>query len=142
MWVRSYWLVDAVSVKLGAFIAYSALGEIHISQQPMLVDLTTRPVPRGKIDVGAGRSHIVLAKRSFLKFGVLEVTSAGFINFKYVVYLVPYWFIMVLVMIWPCCQLKSWLIRKQRAGYCVRCGYDLRASTKICPECGLILKSV
>jgi hypothetical protein len=53
---------------------------------------------------------------------------------------VPYWLFIVLSAILP----ARWLIirrrwqRRQRAGLCRRCGYDLRATPDRCPECGNI----
>jgi hypothetical protein len=51
---------------------------------------------------------------------------------------VPDWFFVMLLAALP----ASWLvlkcreIRRKRAGLCVHCGYDLRATPVRCPECG------
>ena len=59
--------------------------------------------------------------------------------------LVPSWFLLFLLLITPAYWLTlhrgRW--RRQRlaaAGLCVRCGYDLRATTERCPECGTVIE--
>jgi hypothetical protein len=50
----------------------------------------------------------------------------------------PYWLILAASTVAPCLDvrrsLRAWKRRSQ--GLCLRCGYDLRASTERCPECG------
>lgn len=57
-------------------------------------------------------------------------------------YTVPAWAIIFPLLILPAFKLRT-LIRRQRriaAGRCVRCGYDLRASSGRCPECGTVVE--
>jgi hypothetical protein len=54
---------------------------------------------------------------------------------------VPYWSIVALASLLPACCLAKvpGVVRRRRRirrGLCVQCGYDLRASTDRCPECG------
>src|SRR5205807_10176516 len=48
----------------------------------------------------------------------------------------PYWFLTLAATAWP----LMWLVRRRPwvrpEGLCRQCGYDLRASTERCPECG------
>lgn len=51
---------------------------------------------------------------------------------------VPHWFAMLLCLPIPAWWLKHSLRKRSRVkrGICVKCAYDLRASTDKCPECG------
>ena len=55
----------------------------------------------------------------------------------------PHWFLVLVLLIAP---LRLSFVRLKgrsrfRAGRCVACGYDLRASPDRCPECGTTPKS-
>ncbi len=57
------------------------------------------------------------------------------------VYVAPHWFVALLFAALPAVRLRSILRtrrqnRRNRAGLCQHCGYDLRASPNRCPECG------
>jgi hypothetical protein len=55
--------------------------------------------------------------------------------------IVPCWSVILCTLLLPAQYVRGWLQRRrkkarQRAGLCVACGYDLRASKDRCPECG------
>jgi hypothetical protein len=52
--------------------------------------------------------------------------------------IMPHWFAMLPLLIAPgICAVQLMRQRRRRnLGLCLRCGYDLRASTERCPECG------
>jgi hypothetical protein len=50
---------------------------------------------------------------------------------------IPYWFIAVMALTPPALRARSFVgARTRRLGFCMRCGYDLRATPDRCPECG------
>jgi len=50
---------------------------------------------------------------------------------------VPYWLLLVTFSVSPVIVLARWLRRVYpRPGFCIKCGYDLRATPNRCPECG------
>ena len=55
----------------------------------------------------------------------------------------PHWLIVMLASIYPLLQIGLTVQRRRRptggARHCDSCGYDLRASTNRCPECGLVV---
>src|SRR5436190_192466 len=57
---------------------------------------------------------------------------------------IPHWLILLLTAPWPLWWLAKQrkLTRRQRAGLCVQCGYDLRASGDRCPECGTEIRGM
>ena len=67
------------------------------------------------------------------KFGGLKGPSGSLWNLQ-----IPYWFATAVLMVPP----AVWVVRtrrltkRRRIGLCRSCGYDLRASGDVCPECG------
>ena len=118
--------------------------------QPMIVT--------GKTVVIADAPATIYATSMYVNFGIHEwhgldwrsgamsksptTTSTGVMSMP----LVPYW---TMTMPWayalplPLILPLAWLIlrirtRKTPPGHCKNCGYDLRASSERCPECGTI----
>jgi hypothetical protein len=148
MWVRSYWRMDRVFydgaqtqqtlTSLRGRVQYSRRtgfprGESHwhfatsfapqwmmdmLPFQPwyqrMGFDFANRPVPSGP----AGASDLIV--------------------------MVPYWFLALLSAVLPVACIVQRIRRALRPppGHCQRCGYDLRASTDRCPECGTPVTSL
>jgi hypothetical protein len=54
----------------------------------------------------------------------------------------PHWFPLSILGIVPILWFRNWRRgRRPLAGYCARCGYDLRATPDRCPECGTVISS-
>jgi hypothetical protein len=53
---------------------------------------------------------------------------------------ISYWFPAVLTLVAPGIAFAGWIRRgrRQREGACRQCGYDLRATPRRCPECGVV----
>ncbi len=75
----------------------------------------------------------------FLGFGFAHLSSP----YRADVYVAPHWFFALLFAALPALRLRSILRtrrrnRRDRAGLCQHCGYDLRATPQggRCPECG------
>ena len=67
-------------------------------------------------------------------FRYIRQTSTGLRRWNVVL---PYWAILTLAAVLPAASLARRLMRAPVApGVCSNCGYDLRASTDRCPECG------
>ncbi len=62
------------------------------------------------------------------------LTASGGGDALYPVWIVPLWVPILLLAILPIMAMAR--RKKVPPGFCRRCGYDLRATTGICPECG------
>ncbi|HWE97016.1 MAG TPA: hypothetical protein VG269_23845 [Tepidisphaeraceae bacterium] len=68
--------------------------------------------------------------------GILTLTPQ--LITRYTVLALPYWFLVIVFGILPLGPFRAaWQRHKRRRrGLCLACGYDIRASTDRCPECG------
>lgn len=69
------------------------------------------------------------------RFGIYDYAASGELM---KIVSVPIWMPIALLLILPLARGRALWRRRQRlrAGLCVACGYDLRATTNLCPECG------
>jgi hypothetical protein len=69
-------------------------------------------------------------------------TSSGTVlqSFSIRVYSVPYWAVFAMILFLNCPIILLWRRTRIRiaAGCCQKCGYDLRATPDLCPECGTV----
>jgi hypothetical protein len=72
-----------------------------------------------------------------------DASTAEFFS-RLAVDLVPYWAVVLATLFLPLFWLLSYTLnwhdhrRRYRVGMCGNCGYDLRATPDLCPECGTI----
>jgi hypothetical protein len=153
LWMRSYWRFDTLAGSSGGlhssqtFEMQSSFGElgggIFESGPPL------RAVPEWQyLATSDPRGHTVKSwtrrlpwaqVASFLCFGYVENPVPG--NSFRAVYF-PHWFLAMLFAVLPSVRLRAILRtrRRNRAGLCPHCGYDLRATPERCPECGSAVK--
>jgi hypothetical protein len=76
-------------------------------------------------------------KKIWLKFGIVSASNAGGTEAIRGVAM-PHWFAAIALLVLPIIRSVKWFRhrRQVRAGCCAKCGYDLRASSGRCPECG------
>lgn len=76
---------------------------------------------------------------SWIQYLGFSYYKADFPVFKSHVFGVPFWFLAMLPLAVPALVLRRRLRRRRykMAGRCGGCGYDLRASEGVCPECGM-----
>jgi hypothetical protein len=73
-------------------------------------------------------------------FRFLRITSGGMRRYNLVV---PFWFLTAVWLVPPLLWVarRNKIRRRRRNNLCVTCGYDLRASSGRCPECGTALRA-
>ena len=141
LWVRSHWIEDFVAYNrkgIGSLAAWSRDGRLSfwrdryeealvLRQRPVGWEYETNPMkkPGRWPDGNPGRLGFVF-----------ERDSRG--QDLYRALAIPWWAVAGLFALPPALYLWGWSKRRveRRLGLCAVCGYDLRASSGRCPECG------
>lgn len=140
LWVRSYYILDAVDWST----SHGRAGFFTIQGRIAYGAVTLGPTYPRKVIQGlsyrttaVGYSFSVNMMRpswtSWTGFALARIRQTGFSAWDI---RVPYWLPLLLSAIAPI----LWYRRRHRypRGACQQCGYDLRASPDRCPECGTI----
>lgn len=142
LWIRSAYAGDVVYVRTSTteYIIRSDWGRLSVTAteaahpEPSIRYETTSggwagwsPGPaKRKYNLGMVHAHAGTKSRSTLSFWKIETYHPVVIA----VFALP-------LLPWGIAPLRKWkATRRRRAGFCPRCGYDVRASGERCPECG------
>ena len=148
-WVRSYFRVDwlthaqpgrqsSVTSRQGQLVL-DTMGDAHVPRWPGLRGWTYAVEPIDDDEVlFAYHPGVADRSRTFLGFAYTDVGSIGMPTRRIAMLVIPYWAIALALSIVPAAALARARRRRwnQRNRRCLGCGYDLRASTDRCPECG------
>jgi hypothetical protein len=170
MWFRSHLIREAIEGDLtdertfvtGDFCILSEEGELRVQRstlsRPLRFDYV-HPMRyweythfdrwlTGKLDGSWGFSKETRADSGIWVSlsGSREASSGSghILDGRYVVFSLPYWFIVLSFAAMP----SIWTYRRlrprptRRRGYCSKCGYDLRATPDRCPECGAVPEAI
>lgn len=146
LWVRSYslfdsfflsngqrwWCIDSHGGSVALVICWRRSGTVQHwkvghSPTPALVLYEDIPSHWQVLGFKRVRTVFVMERGDALPNLILNAYSA------------PFWSVCLLFLIAPALRTRSMLRRSvKQIGRCVRCGYDLRATSDRCPECGHI----
>ena len=154
LWVRSYWRSDILFRFSGdaqsaqAFGMASNLGELFLFADPYPAasdllkqgwNFNTGPSSADETIASFAGNFPPGRSAHFLGFGFGHNPAPNRTD----MYVAPHWFVALLFAALPAVRLRSILRtrrqnRRNRAGLCQHCGYDLRATPQggRCPECG------
>ena len=155
-WVRGRYYLDKLFVNKETYWLEFGSGDgVWFQSSPWVHDIPPKDLvfetgsyPRNnlyRILLGTRTTHGVVAPDAgwggfFMTWSTHTDANGVTTRHRYVE--VPYWFL-ALVMALP----TAWVTRsawrhvrsRHRAGFCAGCGYDLRASSDRCPECGRLI---
>jgi hypothetical protein len=122
VWIRSYGF-STLNFQSGRFIAFAHEGQVTLRV------VSAEPVGGDAQDIKGWM---------FLGLGAYKMTYPS--GYHYSVAF-PLWLLAVVLAIIPARRFRRLALerraeRRRAANQCVACGYDLRASTGSCPECG------
>jgi hypothetical protein len=149
LWVRSYWHLDAVDVfpspqHFWSFM--SARGRVEVQQTwasaPYWTGRSTEFTSGELAQLGYSMGPFRWQIAGF-GYGTFVVPSRSSATLTAHAYLVPHASLVFVFAALPAMWLRGVLRRRVRsarlaAGQCGGCGYDLRASSGTCPECGAL----
>ena len=119
------------------YLAWQRFGFVRVQRAKPLVAGQVMP-----FGTPPGATNTAVAWAGQAGFGSRQSVTPWLIMAPYDAWVVPYWALAVVTGVVPAMWVL-WFVRRvvrRRRGLCVRCGYDLRASTDRCPECGTIVK--
>ena len=139
LWIRSYFLSDTFN-----YGSRDSAWVMYWNQGRGIIDIYTGIKPSPRSDMGW--SHTVREPEqedylwSLWFFNIFHPSRDPAVKEWYLA--IRLWPISALTAIAPCVYLLRRFRRNRRKklGLCKECGYDLRATTDRCPECGTVSK--
>jgi hypothetical protein len=149
LWVRSYWRGDCVSVAvdrlprgIAEWFVRSNDGVLYFARNDYVINnpgYDPRPLTWDSHEANqVFASPSAQARNPHFVLGPFSLGGGNLSNVTKIAFTIPHWFPAALAAVVP----TIWLARSARArrrrrgGFCVRCGYNLRATPGRCPECG------
>ncbi len=148
LWVRSYWVSDRLLWRAGGWASLSVYpnrGSIAIMRAentPDHFEFIQEPAAEGRFPRCAARIDLKWTMLGIAYYADPDIhhgwiLSEGQRPLPAVEVVMPIWPLVLLLAIFPSLRCYLWFKRRRPApGHCLKCGYDLRASTERCPECG------
>jgi len=160
LWVRSYWRADymvcssAVAAgtdtyypqELRRLELFSTCGQVEMGKErrPMTSVDDVEMSKERLWEVESSPTPLAPPIRGHFRFGFFYHASAANVGYGFerrIVLVFPYWPLALLTVILPVtggaiCTNSARFARRSAQGLCTRCGYDLRATARRCPECG------
>jgi len=166
MWVRSHWIIGSVvyttphregnDVVDRSWVIFGSPGRIGLARTEYTHGDVTAEELKELVHPGEWSHYSVPASDYWDKADAVFFYDASdwrFHGFGFYLYVsggeynkileLPYWAIFLLFAVLPLFALRRILrVRGRKVrGLCVACGYDLRASPKRCPECGVVIRN-